>query len=379
MEDGRRFGEVAVDVQWADAEAVLDQDPTAPPFHFETRSRGYSKTSDEAGIALVMALDQLPPASRLYGLAANKDQGRLLVDAAAGFIARTPELSGTFDVGAYRIAATRSGSIFEVIAADAPSAYGLRPSFLVVDELAQWATTSGPRKLWEATSSAMAKVPGSRLVVLTTSGDPSHWSYKVLEHARSDPLWRVHEVPGPPPWADPARLAEQRRRLPESSYRRLFLNEWTAGEDRLTSLDDLHECVSLDGPLAYDARWRYVVALDLGIRHDRTVAAVCHAEPVFTRFPDSRVIHNDAAETITATRVVLDRMEVWSGSRAQAVALEDVENWIEQAAHAYAAPVVVDPWQAIGAGQRLEVAVPTSRSSRSPRSRSDDWPRRCTC
>ena len=352
LEDGRRWGEAADRVQLADAAAILDQS-SETPFHFLTRSRGYSKTTDAAAAVLAVMLDQLPPVSRLFALAADKDQGRLLVESIAGFRARTPGLAGALQVDSYRVTATRTGSTLEVVAADAPSAYGLRPSFLIVDELAQWASTPGPRRLWEATTSAMAKVPGSRAVVITTSGDPAHWSYKALEHARSDPMWRTHEVTGPAPWTDHARLAEQRRRLPESVYRRLFENEWTAGEDRLTSLDDLRACVTLDGPLAYDRRWRYIVALDLGIRRDRTVAAVCHAEPVYTYVPGSRAIANAHAETVTATRVVLDRMQVWSGSRAQAVALDDVENWVAQAATAYQASVVTDPWQAVGLGQRL--------------------------
>lgn len=45
----------------------------------------------------------------------------------------------------------------------------------------------------------MAKVAGGRMVVLTTAGDPAHWSHTVLAHAQGDTHWRVQEVPGPPP------------------------------------------------------------------------------------------------------------------------------------------------------------------------------------
>jgi hypothetical protein len=150
------------------------------------------------------------------GLAAERDQGRLLVDSIQGFATRTPELRGLLDVQAYRVAAVRDGSLLEVLAADAPGPWGLRPALLVVDELAQWGAIPGARRLWEAASSAIAKTQG-RMVVLTTAGDPAHWSRKILDHALADPIWRVHEVPGPPPWMDEERLAEQRRRLLESS------------------------------------------------------------------------------------------------------------------------------------------------------------------
>jgi hypothetical protein len=65
--------------------------------------------------------------------------------------------------------------------------------------------------------------------VLTTAGEPGHWSRSVLNHALADPLWRVNEVSGPSHWLDPDRLEGERRRLRDFSYRRLSLNEWPAG------------------------------------------------------------------------------------------------------------------------------------------------------
>jgi hypothetical protein len=336
-EDGRRWGDAAVPEQWEDARAVLD--PSGQPYHFMTRARGFAKTSDLAGIGVAAMLAQLPAASRLYGLAADRDQGRLLVDSIAGYAARTPELGSALIVDAYKVTAA-NGSVLEVLPADAPGAYGLRPAFAIVDELSQWSSTAGPRRLWEAVSSAMAKVPGSRLVVLTSAGDPSHWSHKVLEHAYADELWRVHEIAGPPPWADLERLAEQRRRLPESSYRRLFENRWTAAEDRLTSLEDLRACVVLDGPLEPVFGGRYVIGVDLGLKHDRTVAAVCHAE-------------RDG----TGVRVVLDRLQTWAGSRRRPVDLGVVEEWLAEVGRRYnRARLIVDPYQAMQMAQRLRHA-----------------------
>lgn len=347
LDIGRRWGEAAVAAQWLDARAVLN--PSSPtPYHFLTRARGYSKTDDLAGMTVAVMLEQLPPASRLYALAADRDQGRLLVESLAGFVARTPELAGALRVDTYKATATRTGSTLEVIAADAPSAYGARPAFLVVDELAQWATTAGPRHLWEATTSALAKVPGARMAVLTSAGDPAHWAHGVLQHAYADPLWRVHEVAGPPPWADPERLAEQRRRLPESSYARLFENRWTASEDRLTNIDDLKACVTLDGSLDPSPTHRYVIGVDVGVKNDRTVVAVCHTEA-------DRHTWTGAERQEIGRRVVLDRMGVWAGSRLRPVNLDDVEEWVETASRSYnRAEVVFDPYQAVGMMQRLQ-------------------------
>ena len=225
-----------------------------------------------------------------------------------------------------------------MLAADAASAYGLLPHLVVADELAQWPATAGARGVWEAVVSAVPKVPGARLVVLTTAGDPSHWSASVLAHAKRQRRWRVSELPGPTPWIDPAALEEQRELLTESAYRRLHLNEWTAPEDRLTTVDDLAACTTLDGPLDPVDGVRNVIGLDVGLTHDRTVVAVCHADGP----PEAR-------------RVVLDRMQVWAGRKGAAVPLEAVQPFLEEASKDYnAAPVVFDVYQAAQMTQVLQ-------------------------
>jgi len=344
LENGERWGAAAHPFQWTDARAVLDPKPSAP-YHFLTRGRGGSKSSDLAGMTIAAALEQAPRGARLYGLAADRDQGRLLIDAIAGFQMRTSLLQGAFEIQSYRVVFPRKDVVLEILAADAPGAWGLRPWLTIVDELAQWPSTTGARTLWEAVTSAVAKLSDARLACLTSAGDPAHWSARVREHAIEDPLWRVHEVSGPAPWLDEQRLAEQRRRLTESSFARLFLNRWTAAEDRLVTMDDLRACVTLEGPLVPAEGRRYVVSVDLGLRRDRTVAAVTHAEPL--RRPNDDV-------TVAGHRVVLDRMQTWQGSREQAVRLEDVEDWVAQASHSFnRAGVVIDPWQAVGIAQRL--------------------------
>lgn len=330
LEDGRRWGEVALPFQWADAEAVLDE--SGPPLHFLTRGRGGAKTSDLAGIAVAAMLEQAPAGAALYAAAADRDQARLFVDSVRGYVERTPEIRSALKISAYKVTSAR-GVVLEVLAADAASSWGLRPWLLLVDEVCQWPSTPSPRVFFEALSSAVAKSRQARMVLLSSAGDPGHWSRRVLEHALVDELWRVHEVPGPVPWLDPGRVEEQRRRLPESSFRRLFLNEWASPEDALVDPDDLAACVVLDGPQAPQEGRRYVIGLDVGLRHDATVASVCHVE-------------NDV--------VVLDRLASWKPSRGQTVELAEVEEWLALSARAYqSATVVYDPWQAIQLSQRL--------------------------
>ena len=339
LEDGRRWGEAACDFQRQDAEAVLDQ-ASQVPNHYITRPRGDSKTSDLGGMNIAVGLAQAPHRARMYSLAADEKQGRLLVDAMAGFAQRTPELRNALVVRESSVDFPRSQAKLEVLAADQASIWGLRPYFATVDELGQWHTTAPPQRCWEAVSSAAVKVPDSRLVVLTTASDPAHWSKAVRDHAMDDPLWRLHEVPGPPHWIDSKRLDGERRRLPESSFRRLFLNEWTASEDRLASEEDLAACVTLDGPLEPRAGISYVIGLDVGLTHDATVACIAHSESI------------PGAEH---PRVVLDRLGHWKGSRLRPVQLSVVEEWVEEAARRYnRARVRFDPYQAIHLAQRLK-------------------------
>jgi hypothetical protein len=194
LEDGRRWGEAARPFQVADARAVLDL--SGPRRHFMTRPRGGSKTTDLAGIAAAVLLEQAPASARSYAFAADRDQAALLLDALSGFAMRTPEVGSALRVDSTRVANARTGASLEVMASDDASAWGLRPYFAVVDELAAWKTTPGPRRLWRAVFSGLPKVPDSRLVCLTSAGDPAHWSHGVLVRAVEQPLrWRVSQTP----------------------------------------------------------------------------------------------------------------------------------------------------------------------------------------
>jgi phage terminase large subunit-like protein len=293
-------------------------------------------------VLIAALLEQAPRRARSYAFAADRDQSALLLDALAGFVDRTPGLGGAFKIDNYRVTAERTGASLSIEASDDASAWGLRPWLVVADEFAQWKTTPGPRRLWTAVFSALPKVAGSRLACLTSAGDPAHWSFQVLQRAKVSPRWRVSEVPGPTPWIDPDELVEQRAALRESEFARLHLNEWTAPEDRLTTPDDLAACVTLEGPLPPDEAWAgdYVVAADLGVKRDRSVVAVCHLEPW-------------QSGASAGDRVVLDRLKVWTPTREQPVPLGDVEAFLLQAAEQFGAPVVVDPWQAVGMAERL--------------------------
>lgn len=334
LEDGRRWGDVAADFQWQDVEAIFSDN--GPRWHFVTRPRGGSKTSDLAGVSLAWLITEAAPGARGYVYAGDKDQAGLLADAAAGFVERTPELRSGVEVQSMKLIG-HSGATVEVRAADGGGAFGLRPSLMVADELSQWEDVRRLRRVWTAIVSGAHKVPGSRLVCLTSAGEPGHWSYKVLEEARKAPHWRTSETEGPLPWVAAADLEAQRPLLMPSEFQRLHMNLWTSGEDRLVNAGDLEACTGHTGPLDAEPDTTYVAGVDLGLKNDRTVLSVCHSKSL----PNGRVI-------------VLDRQIVWQGSRRDPVDLSDVEATLVHTHETYnGCRFVFDPWQAALLAQNL--------------------------
>src|SRR5438105_576866 len=124
-DDRHTWGDVATQVQKADAQAVLSEDGTRR--HWIGRARGYSKTEDQAATTLVAIVDLLPPRSEAYAAARDRDQARILLDRLHGFVHRTG-LEAKFEhLGPYRIV-TKTGVVLEALSADVGSAWGLSPS-----------------------------------------------------------------------------------------------------------------------------------------------------------------------------------------------------------------------------------------------------------
>src|ERR1035441_8346482 len=111
LEDGRAWGEVAADFQRDDAAAIFA--PDGPRWHFLTRPRGGSKTTDLAGVALAWLAVEAPAGARGYVVASDRDQAALLVDAAAGLVNRTPVVRDAVTVGAFKLT-SKSGATVEV-------------------------------------------------------------------------------------------------------------------------------------------------------------------------------------------------------------------------------------------------------------------------
>jgi hypothetical protein len=331
MEDGQLWGDAATDAQISDMRAFAEE---PRPYHFATRARGYSKTRDLAGLCLGKMVTD--PAALIDWLAADKEQGQLAIQSIVGFLQRTPALASQFTVTANKVVHV-SGSRLEVLAADAASAFGRRTSLMVLDEFANWPDTESTRTLYWAMRSTLPKIEGSRLVIITNSGSPSHFAYNELEHARTNPLWRVSEIPGPPPWMDPIRLEEQRASLPAAIYEQLWENRWVESLGDFLDPAVLDAAFTLPGPVLRAAEGyhhSYHAALDVGIVKDASVLTIGHRE---------------------GERTLLDYQVVWQGSRAHPVDLAQVGAETYELLRAFDdARLIFDPYQALELAQRLD-------------------------
>ena len=165
LESDDRWGSVATDWQLADAAAIFDR--SGPRWHYLTRPRGGSKSTDAAGVALCWLATEAPAGARGYVVAVDSDQAALDVDAASGLVDRTPGLG--VDVQALK-AVGRSGASVEVLSADGASAYGLRPHLMIVEELGAWPSNARLQTAVDGDRERDGEGAGHRLVVVDERG-----------------------------------------------------------------------------------------------------------------------------------------------------------------------------------------------------------------
>jgi phage terminase large subunit-like protein len=332
LESGERWVDKAADFQLRDARAVIEGEQ---PSNFIGRPRGGSKTTDLGAIGSAWVLSADGP-DRYYAAAADRDQARLLLDSVAGFARRSPELAAGLRVDQWKVTAPSTGATLEILVSDVGSSWGLRPAGIIIDELAWWPDVPSSHLLLDSLLSSAAKMPDCRVAVITSPSSPSHFAYRLRNHASEDPLWRLSETEGPVPWLALERIEEQRRRLSPAMFERLFMGRWVEADDALVTDELLQAALRHTGPLEARHGVKYVIGLDLGLKRDATAAMVCHKQ---------------------GDEIVLDRKAVWRGSRIRPVKLDDVEAWLGETTRYYNnAEVVADPWQSVGLLQRLKGA-----------------------
>jgi phage terminase large subunit-like protein len=214
--------------------------------------RKNSKTAT-AAILLLLHLcgPEARPNSQLFSAAQSRDQAAILFSLAAKMVRMSADLSGVVTVRdtAKQLACAELGTLYRALSAEASTAYGLSPAFVVHDELGQ---VRGPRsELYEALETAAAAQDEPLSIVISTQAPTAGDLLSLLIDdalTGADPRIKVALYSASldaDPFSDEAirsanphfddfmnqdevrRQAEDARRMPsrEMSYRNLVLNQ----------------------------------------------------------------------------------------------------------------------------------------------------------
>jgi hypothetical protein len=176
------------------------------------------------------------------------------------------------------------------------------------------------------------------MLVLSSAGSPGSLAHKVWTQAETSSHWATSCTPGPSPWWSDEDIAATRADLTPSEWSKLILCEWVAGDDALTTLEDVIAVMGDYGVLEPQPGRRYNLALDIGVKRDRTVLAVGHLE-----------------RAVGGRHVVVDRLIKWEGAKDNPVSLSDVEEAIVAMSSRYNRSTLhFDPYMAAQLVERLK-------------------------
>lgn len=279
--------------------------------------------------------------------AADRDQAGLLLDAmqTEGRLNRWLGRRLEFTKGG--AFGKNNSSRLQIIASDAPSASGLRDDLYVLDEVTEWKK----RDLFGMIYSARDKRPEGVVIVITNSGVMGTWQHEIVTEAKNDPNWFVFEADGPiASWVSKEALENQKKYLTEAEYLRKVMNVWIdpSIEYGFVPKSAIMHCMAksaergITRAMVGDPTKRYTAAIDYGLVRDRTCLVILHAEPDGT--------------------MVVDRMDVWQGSKDNPVKVSSIEEWIDEVRSNYRlSAVIIDPYQLEGLYQRYVGRIPIKK------------------
>lgn len=251
--EGRDVGKPLVLRPWQRAEILRIYDnPAGTRRAILSFGRKNGKTALAALLLLVhLCGPENRPNSQLYSAAQSRDQAAILFALASKIVRMSPDLAGHVLIrdSAKQLFCAELGTLYRALSADATTAYGLSPVFIVHDELGQ---VKGPRsELYEALETATAAQEAPLSIIISTQAPTDADLLSVLIDdalANNDPcviasLYTASEDLDPfseeairaanPAYGDfqnskeVLAMAEGARRMPsrESEYRNLILNQ----------------------------------------------------------------------------------------------------------------------------------------------------------
>ncbi len=304
-------------------------------------ARGHNKSSLEAWIASFLLIAS-QRRIKGYILAADREQGQLILQAMEDLIALNPWIARELRVTKNTI--TGPAGFIQVLPCDHRSMMGLAGNFYIADEFVHWQN----QKAWNSLVTGLRKVTPTVFMAISNAGLLDSWQHSAFLQASADPReWVLFHRPGTlASWLSPEGIEADRRLVPPSEARRLYDNEWIdpAEEHDYLRRAEAEACAEIGTAMELIYRPRkqfgvdnYVAAVDYGPKRDRT--ALC-------------VLHMSAEK-----RVIVDRLDMLEGrtSVGGTVLVRQVEDWIREI-HAKFSPrvFVVDPYQMEGTIQWMQ-------------------------
>ncbi len=307
------------------------------------RGRGSSKTTD---LSVMSAWALFASKRRLTGIAAaaDLDQSKLLRDGISKLVYLNPWLQPIIEVQASRAINVHTESCLDFIASDAPSAYGLTPDFLILDEVTHWKK----RDMWDALISAAAKRSRCMVTCITNAGIQDDWQWEVREAIRISPTWHFHRLEGHcASWISQALLDEQRRLLPPMAFSRLWDNSWVSGGGDFLSPELIDEAFkdNLEPIPAAQPGWTHCSGVDLAVSRDSACVCVLGIK------------RGNRRDSTGHGRIRLCHIDVWKPTKTQKIDLQSIEDRLIVLHQRYKfKSVAFDPWEARHMSQRLALA-----------------------
>jgi len=277
-------------------EWMVDIYDSATRMFILSMARKNAKTTFSAFLLLLhLCGPEARPNSQLFSAAQSREQASILFALAAKMVRMSPDLSQYVVVRdtAKQLACGELGTLYRALSADASTAYGLSPAFVVHDELGQ---VKGPRsELYEALETAAGAQQEPLSIVISTQAptDADLLSVLIEDAKRHEDIrvkLRLYTADEKlDPFSEKAikqanphynvfmnkeevrRQAESARRMPssENSYRNLILNQRVNMSNPFVSRGVWDGCA---GEVDHDALafGEVYMGLDLSSRNDLT-------------------------------------------------------------------------------------------------------------
>lgn len=284
--------------------------------------RKNGKSTLGAGLALYLLLVDGEPGAEVYSCAGDRDQARIVFGTAKRMVELEPELKESLRIYRDAIEHPRSGSIYRALSAEAYTKEGLNPSGVIFDEL----HVQPNRELWDVMTMGSGTRRQPLVVAITTAGydtetlcgqlyaygkkvergevQDATFFFRWWEPSNPDADYRDPSV-----WAEvnPALgsflyaedLEQACRQVPEHTFRRYRLNQWTATAEAWLPFGAWDACTAPE--LDLDPALPLRVAVDVALRNDSTavVCAQAQGERIVLRakvwenpYPDGHTLHD---------------------------------------------------------------------------------------